>query len=217
MSNTVNNLLFLDGPDGPAHQSLVAFFCEPDQLPSSMFFELRLHLGKRQLNWIVFWAVRDVPDPSEAEPLHLVSWLICLVGAQIVHEECHLVVAGLHSQLSQPPDEPFCIDRELVDLEVLQAVLLRNGHEQGQRGLAQLCLVDWDVLLGQSPLFARNGLPGEHCLIKVDHAITVVFRHCELPLHPCKIFPYLRRRWGRVHLEPSELFLPDLAPPVDPS
>ena len=163
MLNTFYDILFSHGPDCPAHQCLMAVLPIAHELLGPQLLELALQLGESELDGVELWAVHHVEDVLEAELLHLLGG--ALVHTEVIHEQAQLFAWVLLLQLLQVLLEPRGVDGLGEDLEVLEALLLRDGGQQRQGRLAQPLLVDSLVLLGQGPLHVHDSLAGEHGLI----------------------------------------------------
>ena len=213
MPDAVHHVFLVDGAPSSCDEGLMAFLYQPHELLGPQLLELSLQLGEGELDGVELRAVHHVEDVLEAELLHLLGG--ALVHAEVVHEQAQLLAGVLLPQVLQVLLEPRGVDGLGEDLEVLDALLLRNGGQQCQGRLTQPLLVDSLVLLGQGPLHVHDSLAGEHGLIQVDHPVAAVLRHGELPFHPANVPPslFFCHAWGL--LVPAELLLLDAVEAVD--
>ena len=127
MIHTFLDMLFLQILEGAGHECLVRLLREPHQLSGSQALEISLGLRKDELDRVVLRAVRHVVQVAKLQSFHRSRGISAGMHSEVVEKEERRVLADFGPQLLKSFFEFFLVHRSLEDLEVLEAIFLRDS------------------------------------------------------------------------------------------
>ena len=107
---------------------------------------------KDQLDGVELGAVGDVEDVLYLQLLQGSLAVFTLVDTEIVHKDSNLLLPVRLPQALQVLPELLVVDGGLKDLPVLDALLLRDAHQEAEAGLVQVLHVELVVVESARPL-----------------------------------------------------------------